>query len=156
MDAAPGAADWLTWWSWPWRAMNAWASPAVSLAPQALSQPILPGWVFGTSINVTEQNSSSPETERAVVSEHSYGQQLGRIIDVVGELVRQQPAGALDPRSVRDFTEMSDDIDTIKARLAATQIRQAIARLADLKQRHPDEYRQLAAELEAVLAGQEG
>lgn len=136
--------------------MSAWASPLVSLAPQTLTQPILPDWVFGTSINVTEENSSSPETERAVVAAHSYGQQLGRITDMVGELVRQQPRGALDARSVREFTELSDDIDKIKARVAARQIRQAIAGLAELKRHDPDECRQLAAELERMLADQEG
>lgn len=136
--------------------MNAWTSPLVSLAPQALTQPILPGWTFGTAINVTEENSSSPQTERAVVAEHSYGQQLGRIIDVLGELIEQQPPEVRDTQPVRDFTKLSDDINAIKARQAARQIRQAIPRLAELRQRNPGEYRQLAAELRQALADQEG
>lgn len=136
--------------------MNAWTSPLVSLAPQALNQPILPDWVFANSISVTDENSSSPETERAVVAAHSYGQQLGRIIDVLGELVRQQPPGALGARSVREFTELSDDINRIKARQAARQVRRAIPGLAELKQRDRDEYERLAAELRRVLAGPEG
>lgn len=136
--------------------MSAWASPLVSLAPQALSQPILPGWTFGNSISVTEENSSSPETERAVVAEHSYGQQLGRIIDVLGELVEQQPPEVRGTAPVRDFTRLRDQIDTIKARQAARQIRQAISRLDDLKRRHPGKYEQLAAELRGVLAGHSG
>ena len=136
--------------------MNAWTSPFVSLAPQALSQPILPGWVFGTSINVTEENSSSPETERAVVAAHSYGQQLGRAIDVLGELVRRQPPAVRDTPPVRDFIELSNNIDAIKARQAASQVRQAIPRLAELRQRDPGEYERLAAELRQVLAAPDG
>jgi hypothetical protein len=55
MDAVPGPAEWFTWWSWPWRVAGAWTSPFPSFAPQALNQPILPGWLFANSINVTEE-----------------------------------------------------------------------------------------------------
>ena len=95
MDTAPGPAEWLAWWSWPWRAAGAGTSSFPSFAPQALNQPILPGWLFANSINVTEENSSSPETEQEIVAAHSYGQQLGRIMDVVDELIRNEPAGSL-------------------------------------------------------------
>jgi len=85
-----------------------------SLAPQELSQPILPGWLFANSISVTEENSRSPETERDIVAAHSYGQQLGRIIDVVDELIRERPAGAPDSGPVREFARLKDDIEAIK------------------------------------------
>ena len=113
----------------PWRAAGAGTSPFPSFAPQALNQPILPGWLFANSINVTEENSSSPETEREIVAAHSYGQQLGRIMDVLDELIRKQPAGSLGARPVREFAELRNDIETIKARQAAKRAEQMITDL---------------------------
>jgi len=151
MDEVPGPAEWFTWWSWPWRAASAGTSSFPSLAPQTLSQPILPGWLFANSINVTEENSSSPETEREIVAAHSYGQQLGRIMDVLDELIRKQPSGSLDAQPVRKFTELRNDIETIKARQAAKRAEQMITDLAAVKRRDPDEYQRLTAELRKVL-----
>jgi hypothetical protein len=151
MDTAPGPAEWFAWWSWPWRAASAGTSSLPSFAPQALSQPILPGWLFANSINVTEENSSSPETEREIVAAHSYGQQLGRIIDVLDELIRKQPAGSLGARPVREFAQLRNDIETIKARQAAKRVEQMINDLAGMKRRDPDEYQRLATELRKVL-----
>jgi hypothetical protein len=156
MDAVPGPAEWFTWWSWPWRAAGAGISSFPSLAPQALNQPILPGWLFANSINVTEENSSSPETEREIVAAHSYGQQLGRIMDVLDELIRRQPTGSLGARPVREFAELRNDIDTIKARQAAKRAEQVITDLAAMKRRDPDEYQRLAAELRKVLEEDSG
>ena len=135
MDTAPGPAEWFAWWSWPWRVASAGTSSLPSFAPQALSQPILPGWPFANSINVTEENSSSPETEREIVAAHSYGQQLGRIIDVLDELIRKQPAGSLDARPVREFAQLRKDIETIKAHQAqaAKRVEQMITDLAGMK-----------------------
>ena len=52
----------------PWRSFlpTSWfpspggASSALS-APQNLEQPILPGWVFGSVVNVNDQNSAAPQ-----------------------------------------------------------------------------------------------
>jgi hypothetical protein len=151
MDAVPGPTEWLAWWSWPWRVAGAGTSSSPSFAPQALDQPILPGWTFANSINVTEANSSSPETEREIVAAHSYGQQLGRIMDVLDELVRKQPAGSLSAQHVREFDELRNDIETIKARQAAKRVEQMITDLAAVKRRDPDEYQRLATELRKVL-----
>ena len=127
------------------------ASPFISPAPQSLYQPILPGWLFANTINVTEENSSSPETEQQIVAAHSYGQQLGRLIDVVDELIKEQPAGQLDAQSVEKFTEIKDDADRIKARLAARRVEQAISDLATIKQHHPDDYQALAKKIREIL-----
>jgi hypothetical protein len=151
MDAAPGPAQWLAWWSWPWRAAGTGVSPFPSSAPQELDQPILPGWMFANSINVTEANSSSPETERDIVAAHSYGQQLGRIMDVLDELIRNQPAGSLTAQAVHDFDELKNDIDKIKARQAARRAEQMITDLAELKRRDAEEYQRLATTLRKVL-----
>jgi hypothetical protein len=151
MTAASGPADWLAWWSWPWRVAGTSPGAFPSLAPQELSQPILPGWLFANSISVTEENSRSPETERDIVAAHSYGQQLGRIIDVVDELIRERPAGAPDSGPVREFARLRDDIEAIKARQAAKRAEQVISDLAEMKRQDPGEYQRLAAELRKFL-----
>jgi len=151
MNAAPSPADWLAWWSWPWQAASAGTSPFPSLAPQALNQPILPGWLFANSINVTEENSSSPETEQNIVAKHSYGQQLGRITDVIDELLKERSTGTPDTRPVRDFTKLRNDIEVIKARQAKKRAEQIISDLAGMKQGNPSEYQHLTTELRKFL-----
>lgn len=128
--------------------MYARAIPFSSLAPQVLTQPILPGWLVGNSINVTEENSSSPETEREIVTRYSYGRQLGRVIDVLGDLIEKWPGGAPDEPSVRRFAELRSDIEQIKAE----RITRAISDLAEMKQRNPGEYERLAPKLQEILA----
>jgi hypothetical protein len=147
MTSLPDPTGWLAWWSELWRQAYSRAAPLASLAPQALSQPILPGWLFANSINVTEENSSSPETERGIVAQYSYGRQLGRIIDVLSELIERWPGGAPDDLSVQRFAELRDDIEKIKTR----GIVHAISELAEMKQRNPDEYARLAPKLREIL-----
>jgi hypothetical protein len=147
MNEVPDPAGWLAWWSRLWREMYAQATPFPSLAPQVLTQPILPGWLFANNINVTEENSSSPETEREITGKYSYGRQLGRIIDVLGELIEKWPGGAPDDPSVRQFAELRDDIERIKTK----RIVQAISDLAEMKHRNPDEYERLASRLQEIL-----
>lgn len=157
MNEAPQPAEWPTQWPWPWNMISAWtnppvsANPPVSLAPQTLSQAILPGWLFANTVNVTEANSSSPETERQIVAAHSYGQQLGRILDVVNELIAERPAGASDVQSIRDFESLWRDIEKIKLRPAVRRIEQAITDLAEVKQQDPSAYQRLAAGLRSIL-----
>ena len=147
MTSLPDPTGWLAWWSELWRETYSRTAPLPSLAPQALSQPILPGWLFANSINVTEENSSSPETERKIVAEYSYGRQLGRIVDVLGELIDRWPGGAPDVPSVQRFAELRDDIERIKT----GSIVRAISELAEMKQRNPDEYARLAPKLREIL-----
>ena len=103
MNAKPDPADWVASWSRLLQEMYARVNPFISLAPQVLTQPILPGWLFANSINVTEENSASPGTEQAIVAKYSYGRQLGRIVDVLGELIDKWPGGAPDSSPVRQF-----------------------------------------------------
>src|SRR5438128_301501 len=67
-----------------------WAALA-PFAPQSLNQPVLPGWTFGNVITVTEKNSRSPQTEREIVAEHSYGRQLGRLTQALADLIEERP-----------------------------------------------------------------
>ena len=147
MTSLPDPTGWLAWWSELWRQVYSQAAPLPSLAPQALSQPILPGWLFANSINVTEENSSSPQTERDIVTRYSYGRQLGRIVDVLGELIERWPGGVPDDPSVQRFAELRDDIETIKTQ----GIIRAVSELAEMKQRNPDEYARLAPKLREIL-----
>jgi hypothetical protein len=77
-------------------------------------------------------------------------------MDVLDELIRKQPAGALGARSVREFAELRNDIETIKARQAAKRAEQMTTDLAAIKRRDPDEYQRLAAELRKVLEEDSG
>jgi hypothetical protein len=146
MTSLPGPADWLTWWPELWRQAYSRAAPLSSLAPQALSQPILPGWLFANSISVTEENSSSPQTERDIVAWYSYGRQLGRVIDVLGELIERWPGGAPDDPAVRRFAGLRDEIEKIKTQ----GIVRAVCELAEMKQRNPDDYARLAPKLREI------
>jgi SepF-like predicted cell division protein (DUF552 family) len=77
-------------------------------------------------------------------------------MDVLDELIRKQPAGSLDARPVREFAELRNDIETIKARQAANRAQQMITDLAAVKRHDPDEYQRLAAELRKVLEEDSG
>jgi hypothetical protein len=147
MNAVSDPTEWPAWWFRLWREMYAQATPFPSLAPQVLTQPILPGWLVGNNINVTEENSSSPETEREIVARYSYGRQLGRVIDVLGDLIERWPGGAPDDPSVQRFAELRDNIEEIKAE----RIVRAISDLAEMKQHNPGEYERLVPRLQEIL-----
>jgi hypothetical protein len=54
------------------------------------------------------------------------------------------------------FAELRNDIEAIKARQVAKRAEQMVADLAVMKQRDPDEYQRLAAELRKVLKEDSG
>ena len=146
MTSLPDPTGWLAWWSELWREAYSRAAPLPSLAPRALSQPILPGWRFANSISVTVENFSSPQTERDIVARYSYGRQLGRVIDVLGELIERWPGGAPDDPAVRRFAELRNEIEKIETQ----GIVRAVSELAEMKQRIPDEYARLAPKLREI------
>ncbi|MCA3230672.1 MAG: hypothetical protein ING40_16780, partial [Burkholderiales bacterium] len=125
-----------------WRAL--W-----QLAPQNLTQPILPGW----TLNINSNNSSSPQTEADVLNRHSYGRQLGRIGDVLAVLVAAQPRAVQQGEAATEFLTMKREIDAIKTRGAAQRIEQLagdVERL--LAQGDAQLERQLREALQRVLA----
>ncbi len=107
--------------------------------------------LLGNTVNVTEENSSSPETEQTIVESHSYGQQLGRVLDVVNELIAERPAGAPDVQSIQDFAKLWQSVEQIKVQSEVKRIEKAIADLASMKKQRSDEYQRLAIQLRAVL-----
>ena len=119
-------------------------------APKDLVQPILPGW-FSSVTNITEQNSSAPDTEREIVAAHSYGRQLGHVMDALAAVVAALPDEKRHAKALEDFAEMRREIDDIKAKAAARRLDRISADLASLKQADPESYEQVAAKLREAL-----
>jgi hypothetical protein len=101
---------------------NPW-SWALNLAPKTLSQNILPGWSFMT---INETNSTAPETEQRILTVHSYGRQIGRMMDMLDLLI-----AAADPKvkntpafkdAFKDYAKMRKEIEDAKDK--ADEVRQ--------------------------------
>lgn len=114
----PPMWDWASWMK------SSIPNPLDLFAPpRNLDQPILPGWGIGNQIiNVTEQNSSAPDTERDIVAKHSYGSQLGCIIDAVDCLINKLPKEDQSAEAFREFKELREKIDEIKSRAAERRL----------------------------------
>ncbi|MDA8139329.1 MAG: hypothetical protein M0036_11815 [Desulfobacteraceae bacterium] len=137
----------------PQKAWTQWVSQAMqplfggNLAPDALAQSILPGWTFANVVNVTEQNSSSPETERDVVAQQSYGKQLGRLMDAVMALIDELPKNARQNEAFDKLRELSEKINNIKKGWEPTRLRRLKEELESLRLNRPEEYRRIASDL---------
>jgi hypothetical protein len=111
---------------WPW---------SIRLAPTQLAQPINPGWTFGNVI-VNSTNSSAPDIEQEVVSRHSYGRQIGRLMDAVAVLVAQLPADTKtrkQPPAIREFLELVKEVQEIKDAGKAARLARLRCELEALK-----------------------
>jgi len=137
------------WNGWPFWFPNIERPPA--LAPNKLDQQINPGWTFGNLISVTEQNSSSPDTERAIVAVHSYGRQLGRIIDALAALIDELPESQRQDAAFVQFADLRNEIEKIKSRAASRRLDHFAADLAELRKTDKPEYQRVAKELRAIL-----
>lgn len=149
--------DWpMSLWMWPWLIMDTLGKQFVSFAP---GQTILPGW-FANSISVTEQNSSSPETERDIVSAHSYGQQLGVMMDAVAELVaesvQRRPKPVREVKAFQNLVKLHGEVDAIKTQGTIHRTRRLIDELGKLKERDRGEYDRLVAVLRSSLEASAG
>jgi hypothetical protein len=139
-------------WEWPSWVKGSVPNPLdVFAPPQNLVQPILPGWVLGSMINVTEQNSSAPDTERDIVAVHSYGRQLGRVIDALAGLIAELPTANRHSKPFEELMKLRREIDDIKLRAAARRLDHIVTDLATLKTAKPDEYERIAAKLREAL-----
>ena len=136
-----------SWAPWTW---TAWGAPSPSVAPNSLQQPILPGWIFANAVNINDANSGAPEIEREIVSQESYGRQLGRVIEALCEMIEERPATARS-ESMKELLKLQDKIERIKARNAERRIENVRSWLAGLKRRDEPEYRRVAAALRAAL-----
>jgi hypothetical protein len=144
--AAANYADVMIWW---WRA---WARLLMPAAFQNFVQPINPGWVFAGVVNVTETNSSAPDTEREIVAKHSYGRQIGRVVDALVALIELPPT---DDRRIEAFQELktlSDEIEGIKTNSAIRHIGGLAADLKMLKGKlAPHEFEEMAGRIRQLL-----
>src|SRR5262249_36730219 len=123
-------------------------TPAWWLAPQTLTQPINPGWTFGNLIQVTEQNSSAPDTEQEIVRHYSYGRQIGRVMDAVDLLLEKTDAKTRADERAKDFEELQRDVQAIKRAQTAARLRRLRDEMVRLKRDPPDEWRELRALLQ--------
>jgi hypothetical protein len=138
-------------WEWPFWKGGMLNPFEFFTGPRNLAQSILPGWVFGGVVNVTEQNSSAPDTEREIVAAHSYGRQLGRVIDAVVALVTELPKHERDKAPFVQLMAIHKEIDDIKLKSATKRLDRIATDLAVLKKENPDEYDRVAAKLREML-----
>jgi hypothetical protein len=113
----------------------------------AFNQPILPGWTF----NIDSNNSSSPRTEADVVSQFSYGKQLGKISDALAWIIARRDDAA-SSAVLSEFTTMKNEIDLVKLRSAQRRLEQVARDLATLKQEDPREFKRVASVLRNAIA----
>lgn len=109
--------------TWPW---------PVNFAPDWLNQSFNNGWTFGNVIQVTNQNSSAPEVEKEVVSQHSYGRQIGRLMEAVVAISEAVPAAENDPR-VKDLMALAGEIEQIKKEAQQKRSAELLHELQTLK-----------------------
>jgi hypothetical protein len=103
-------------------------------APQSVDQRFNNGWTFG-NVNVTFANSRAPEVEREIVSRHSYGRQLGRLMDAVVRLTVK--AGAENDPQVKPLIELARQIEDIKAKAKQDRAKDLLDELKLLKKTDP-------------------
>jgi len=128
------------WWNWT---APAWPWPQA--APQSLVQPINPGWSL---VSITNNNSSAPTIERDVLQQHSYGRQIGRLMDALSVLVDRLPAGAKDDPRIEDFLALAKEVAQIKKNARLPRLERLQKDIEVLRQEDPKAY----AQLKAILA----
>ena len=98
------------------------------------------GWTFG-NLYVTLQNSKAPEVEREVVSKHSYGRQLGRLMDAVVAIAKE--VGATANPEVEPLIKLSKEIEQIKAQAKRRRGEELLEELRALKRSNPRQWAEL-------------
>jgi hypothetical protein len=118
--------------------------------PRNLDQPILPGWQFGNVV-INYGNSSSPETEREIVSANSYGRQIGRLMDAVCVLINKQENTAEGAKTLADLVALHTKIQGIKLKTAERKIERLRDDLETIKKKNPKDYDRMITELKQLL-----
>jgi hypothetical protein len=98
------------------------------------------GWTFGNLI-VNAGNSSAPQTEREVVSHHSYGRQIGRMMDAV--VAMADKLGMQDDPCVKPLVRLAADITELKRSLGGQRSTELLAELQALKKSEPKAWEDL-------------
>jgi hypothetical protein len=141
-------SNYFGWPTWPWPAFFSHPAPAAS---NKFEQPINPDWTFWNLISVTEQNSSAPDTEREIVTNDSYGRQLGKVIDALVELIDRQPKATQQKPAIKELVALHDKIEKIKIQSATRRLDRIAADLATLKKSDQTEYQRLVQKLRDAL-----
>lgn len=126
-----------------------WPFRALTLAPSQLTQPILP-----ITYNINAFNSSAPQTEARIVSQHSYGRQLGRLSDAVQALMDVlYPEGAPDGPNgpLARFAQLREDIEALKADGAEDRLARVAQDLKTLRATDPDRFERMRKTLAQTL-----
>ena len=127
-----------------------WPPINLRLAPENLTQPILPNWQFGGIIN--NQNSTAPGTEEQILAKHSYGRQIGRLLDAVSVLIAERPQGSGEDKAFKALDELKEEIDGIKRRASKRRLETLREDLERLKATEdPEEFRSLVSEIAALI-----
>jgi uncharacterized membrane protein YccC len=96
-------------------------------------------------LNVTYNNSSAPAIERDVLQQHSYGRQIGRLMDALSVLVERLPASAKDDQRIEDFLALVQDVARIKENARLPRLERLQKDIEALRQEDPKAYAQLKA-----------
>ena len=129
-----------------WLALQ--AAQAMALAPRTLTQPINPGWTFGNVI-VNEQNSTAPDTEQEIVRRHSYGRQIGRMMDAVELLIEHAPPAVKKDKRAVALQKIEREVDAIKRAQAQQRLERLRDELKLLKRADSKAWQALRAEVDA-------
>lgn len=143
-------------WEDVWRRLYApfWPDGQRPAAPENLTQAVLPGWNFGTIVNLSEENSAAPETELAILRRQSYGRQLGQISDALQVLISERAgAGKGSDPALDKFSEMRAEIEEIKNSGLSDRVSALCADLAALQEEDGEEYVRLRRRLLDTLGG---
>lgn len=125
----------------------------LSAAPENLAQSVLPGWNFGTIVNLSEENSAAPETELAILRKQSYGRQLGQISDALQVLITDRAKAGKEPdAALEKFSTMRAEIEEIKNSGLSDRVAQLCKDLAALQEEDGEEYARLRRRLLEELA----
>jgi hypothetical protein len=141
------------WFTWPlqFAELMARAVPGTGIqaVPDVLAQNINP-W----TININSNNSSAPGTEQRILARHSYGRQLGRLLDAVDLLLddlEARKASISGDERVEDFRRLKDEIDDIKAKAAQRRLEGIEADLKLLRGADGQAYRELKERLRELV-----
>jgi len=128
------AALWSAWW-------QGLLKPP-SFAPQNLAQAINPGWTLG-GVVINQANSSAPGVEQAIVAQHSYGRQIGQIMDAMCALIAAQTPEVREAEAIVEFEALAERIAAIKRESRADQVQRLKGELEALKAADPAAWRKL-------------
>ncbi len=120
-----------------------WWVQALNLAPKNLNQSILPGWSF---LTINENNSTSPETEQYVLAKHSYGRQIGRMMDLVAAMADEASPRIKKSEAYEKLNEVVADVDVAKKEAAGIRRQRLLDELKALRKKDSADFDALIAE----------